>query len=320
MKIAVLDADTLGSDLDLSPLSAFGEVRVFPSSAPDEIEKNLDGCEVAVVNKLKINENTVKNAKDLRLICVFATGFDNIDLEFCLRRNIAVCNVVGYSTASVAQLTVSMALSLYTHLPAFTSHVTSGAYSAGGTANCLTPFYHEIAGKTWGIAGYGNIGRAVGDVARALGCRVIAYKRTPSPDVTVVDLDTLCRESDILSVHLPLNDGTRGLFGAGEIAKMKPGAVFINVARGAVADEAALAEAIRAGKLGGLGVDVYSSEPFPASHPFYDIKDRENVCLTPHMAWGSVEARARCLSEICLNIRSFLDGGARCRVDMKKIK
>lgn len=315
MKIAVLDAATLGSDLDLSPLSQFGEVRVFPASAPDRIAENLGDCEVAVINKLKMNAVTLADAKNLRLICVFATGFDNIDLNFCRARGIAVCNVVGYSTDSVAQLTVAMALSLATNLPAFNRHVESGAYSAGGVANCLTPVYHEIAGKTWGVAGHGNIGRAVARAARALGCSVIAYKRMPAPDVETVDLDTLCRRSDILSVHLPLNDGTRGLFGAAEFAKMKPNAIFINVARGAVTDEKALADAVAEGRLGGLGADVYSTEPFPETHPFFAIRQLPNVCLTPHMAWGAAEARERCLREICENIRSFLAGGSRCRVD-----
>lgn len=315
MRIAVLDADTLGRDLDLSPLSEFGEVRIFPSSSPDEIAPHLGDCDVAVVNKLKMNKDTLGDAPHLRLICVFATGYDNIDLEFCRQRGIAVCNVVGYSTASVAQLTLSMALSLVTHLPAFAGHVASGAYSSGSVANCLTPIYHEISGMTWGIAGYGNIGKAVARTAEALGCHIIAYKRSPSPDVETVDLETLCRRSDILSVHLPLNDETRGLFSADVISKMKKDAIFINVARGAVTDEGALAAAIREGRLGGLGVDVYTTEPFPTSHPFYGIRNYSNVCLTPHMAWGAKEARERCLEEICRNIRDFSAGGRRCRVE-----
>lgn len=288
---------------------------LYPASLPEEIAPRLDSCEVAVVNKLKMNADTIGSCKALRLICVFATGYDNIDLDFCRSRGIAVCNVVGYSTASVAQVTVSTALSLVTHLPAFSAFVSSGKYQKSGVANCLIPVYHEIAGMTWGIAGYGHIGQAVGSVAQALGCRVIAYKRTPSPDVETVDLDTLCRESDILSVHLPLNDNTRGLFGKAEIAKMKNTAVFINMARGAITDEAALAEAIKKKRLGALGADVYAQEPFPIDHPFNDILSFENVCLTPHMAWGAKEARERCLAEVCENIRVFASGGRRCRVE-----
>lgn len=314
MKIAVLDADTLGNDLDLSPLEQFGEVKVYASSLPEEIEKRLDGFDVAIVNKLKLNESTIGNVRSLKLICVFATGYDNIDTEFCKSNNIAVCNVVGYSTASVAQLTVSMVLSLMTHLKEYREYVSSGKYSSGNTANRLVPVYHELSGLTWGIAGYGNIGKAVGKVAKALGCKVIAYKRTPADDVETVSLDTLCERSDIISVHLPLSAGTRGLFGEKEFAKMKDGAIFVNVARGAVTDEKALAEAVLSGKLGGIGVDVYSQEPFSENHPFYKIKDFDNVCLTPHMAWGSFEARKRCLFEICENINSFLGGNRRNRI------
>jgi glycerate dehydrogenase len=183
-------------------------------------------------------------------------------------------------------------------------------------ANCLTPAYHEIAGKTWGVLGYGNIGGAVGRIASAMGCRVLAYKRTPVEGVECVDLETVCRESDILSIHLPLNDTTRGILDAEHIAMLKTGAIVINVARGAVTDEAALAEALVNGQLGGLGVDVYSTEPFPESHPFYSLRERENVCLTPHMAWGSIEARQRCLGEIVLNMEAFLRGEQRNRLDV----
>ncbi len=315
MKIAVLDADTFCADLDISRLEQFGNVKVFGNSAPDEISANLAGCEVAIINKIKINAQTIGGASSLRLICIAATGYDGIDLEYCRSRSIAVCNVAGYSSDSVAQLTLSMVLSLTTHLPSYSSYVSSGAYSKSGKANLLEPVYHEISGKTWGIAGFGNIGKKVGNIAKAFGCRVIAYSRTPKDGVENVDLDTLCRESDIISVHLPLNGETRGIFGKTEIAKMKSSAIFINVSRGAVADEAALAEAIKSGQLAGLGVDVYSVEPFDKSHPFTEILGYENVCLTPHMAWGSLEARVRCFNEICENIASFIEGGKRSRVD-----
>ena len=316
MKIAVLDADTLGHDLDLSPLSALGEVRIFAGTAPQEVAAHVADADVAVVNKVRLNETTLAGVENLRLVCVAATGYDNIDLAFCRARHIAVCNVAGYSTDSVAEVTVAMALSLVTHLPAFCRHVENGGYTRGGVANCLTPAYRELRGKTWGIAGYGNIGRAVARVAEAFGCRVLAFRRHPAPGEPAVDLDTLCRDSDILSVHLPLTDQTRGLFDAAAVAKLKPGAVFINMARGAVVDEKALADAVISGKLGGLGADVYTTEPLPEAHPFYAIRDRDNVCLTPHMAWGAVEARERCLSEIIENIRAFFAGQSRSRVDL----
>ena len=315
LNICVLDAATLGEDLDLTPLSRVGQVRIFATTDPEEVAERLVDCDIVLINKIKLGASNLKWATRLKLICVAATGYDNIDVAYCRAHGIGVANVVGYSTNNVAQLTVAMALSLITHLPSYNRITADGSYTRGGVANCLTPAYHEIAGKTWGVAGYGNIGGAVGRIAEAMGCRVLAYKRTPVQGVECVDLETLCRESDILSIHLPLNDETRGIFNAAHVAMLKPGAIVINVARGAVTDEKALAEALESGRIGGLGVDVYSTEPFPVEHPFYRLRNRDNVCLTPHMAWGSIEARRRCLEEIVLNMEAFLRGERRNRLD-----
>ena len=315
LNICVLDAATLGEDLDLTPLSAVGQVKTYATTSPEEVAERLVDCDMVLINKIKLGAHNLKWATRLKLICVAATGYDNIDVEYCRAHGIGVANVVGYSTNNVAQLTVAMVLSLITHLPTYNRITADGSYTRGGVANCLTPSYHEIAGKTWGIAGYGNIGGAVGRIAEAMGCRVLAYKRTPVQGVTCVDLETLCRESDILSIHLPLNDATRGLIDAAHIDMLKPEAIVVNVARGAVTDEAALAQALADGRIGGLGVDVYSTEPFPESHPFYALRERENICLTPHMAWGLIEARRRCLQEIILNMEAFLRGERRNRLD-----
>lgn len=315
MKIVVLDADTLGRDLDLSPLSDCGEVQIYGGTSPDQITERLDGADAVLVNKVKLNSVTLAGNVSLRLICVAATGYDNIDIPYCRERGIAVCNVVGYSTDSVAQLTVAMALSLCTHIPEYTASVSDGRYTSGGVANRLTPVYHELSGKTWGIVGYGNIGKKVAEIARAFGCRVLAYKRHPdAPEC--VDLQTLLRESDIISLHTPLNAESRGMIGKAELALTDKKPIIINVARGAVWDESAVAEALTDGTVSGIGCDVYSTEPFPAEHPFFAIKDLPNVCLTPHMAWGSYEARCRCLSEIVKNIEAFKNGEIRSRVDL----
>ena len=315
MRITVLDAATLGDDLSMALLEEIGEVTVYQNTSADKAADHIRGAEVVVLNKVRLDASNLCYANDLRLICIAATGFDNVDLPECRRRGIGVCNVVGYSTQSVAQVTVAMALSLVTHLPEYTEFVKSGEYTARGVANCLTPVYHEIAGQTWGIIGFGNIGRQVGEVARALGCRVLVNKRTPIDGWECVDLDTLCRSADILSVHTPLNDSTRGLLSRERIGMLKPNAVVINVARGAVADESALAEAIEKGRLGGLGIDVYSTEPFPADHPYQRIRQLPNVCLTPHMAWGGYETRVRLMNEIAANIGAFRKGERRNRVD-----
>lgn len=315
MQITFLDAETLGNDLSTEAFRAFGEVTVYPTTAPHEIGERARKADVLILNKIRINRETLGETGRLRLICITATGFDNVDLDFCRERGIAVCNVIGYSTQCVAQVTVAMALSLITHLPEYADCVRSGEYTSSGVANRLTPTYHEIAGKTWGIVGFGNIGRQVGRVAEALGCRVLVNKRTPVDGWECVDFERICRESDILSIHTPLNDSTRGLLDETHIAMLKPNSIVINVARGAVTDEAALARAVAEGRLGGLGVDVYSAEPMAEDHPFQAIRHLPNVCLTPHMAWGAYETRMRLLDEVAANIRAYLAGERRNRVD-----
>ena len=298
MKIVFLDAATIGDDLTYESFEDLGEVVVYPTTSDDEFESHVQGADVVVINKLKLNSTNLPKAPNLKLICLAATGFDNVELDYCRKAGIGVCNVVGYSTQSVAQLTLSMALSLYTNLGQFTEFVSSGDYTKCGLANRLTPVYHEIAGKTWGIVGYGNIGKQVARVAEAMGCRILVYKRTPIDGAECVDFDTICKKSDILSLHVPLNENTRELLDEEHIAMLKKNAVIINVARGAVTDEAALARAVLEGRIGGLGVDVYSKEPFGEEHPFNQIKHLHNVLLTPHMAWGGYETRVRLLGEI----------------------
>ena len=315
MKIVFLDAATLGDDLTYESFAQIGEVVVYSTTNEANFEEHIQDAEVVVINKLKLNASNLPQAPRLKLICLAATGFDNVDIDYCRKAGIGVCNVVGYSTQSVAQLTLSMALSLYTNLNQFTHFVRSGEYTKIGLANRLTPVYHEIAGKTWGIVGYGNIGKQVARVAEAMGCRILVYKRTPIDGVECVDFDAVCQKSDILSLHVPLNEGTKNLLDKEHIRMLKKDAVVINVARGAVTDELALANAILEKRIAGLGVDVYSKEPFDAEHPFNKIKHLPNVLLTPHMAWGGYETRVRLLGEIKENIISFYAGKNRCRVD-----
>ncbi len=314
MKIVVLDAATLGDDLDLSPLNELGEVVVYNETAAADIAVHISDAEVVVCNKPKLTRENLSQAHKLRLIAETATGYDNIDVSYCREAGIGVANIAGYSTASVVQVTIATALELATHLAAYRAHVASGTYSRGKCFNYLKPVYHELTGKTWGIIGYGNIGRQVGCVAEALGCRVIAYTRTPCEDVKCVDLETLCRQSDIISIHVPLTDATRGMIHGETLSYMKRGVILINEARGAVVDEAAVAVAARNGDIY-YGCDVYSSEPFPSGHPYQEIKALDNVCLTPHMAWGAFEARTRCLAEIVENIKAYKQGKRRNRVD-----
>ncbi|MBQ7873017.1 MAG: hydroxyacid dehydrogenase [Clostridia bacterium] len=316
MKIVFLDALTLGNDIDLSGFSELGEVVIYGGSTNAEVIERTRDCDVVVTNKLKLNESNLSLAHNLKLICVTATGFDNIDVNYAKSRGIGVCNVVGYSTSNVAQITVGMVLDLINRTDDYRASVKSGEYSARGVANVLSPTYHEIEGKTWGIVGFGNIGRRVARIADALGCRVLVNKREPISDFECVDIDTLCKECDIITLHTPLNDGTRGLISSERIAAMKEGVILVNVARGAVVDENAVANAFKIGKLGGFGCDVYSAEPFGKDHPYYEIKDMDNVILTPHMAWGSYEARLRLCNEVKENIIAFFKGDIKNRIDV----
>ena len=314
MKISILDCSTLGEDIDLSPIRALGETAEYGTTSPELVAERIADADVVVINKIKLNETNLSAAKKLKLICVAATGYDNIDTEYCRARGIAVCNVPGYSTDSVAQLTVAMALSLATHLPEYQRYVDSGEYSASGVANRLVPIYHDLAAMKWGVVGGGGIGGKVAQIARAIGCEVSVFRRKQEGEFPLEDIDTLCSSCDVISIHLPLTDETRGIISRERIASMKNNAIVINVARGAVTDEQALADAIVEGRIGALGVDVYSKEPFGEDHPFYALRGRDNVCLTPHMAWGSAESRARCVGVMAENMETFFSGGSKNRI------
>ncbi len=314
MKITVLDKSTLGEDIDLSPIYALGEVDEYETTSPEYVAERIVDSEVVIINKIKLNEGNLKNAEKLKVICVAATGYDNIDTAYCKNAGIALCNVPGYSTDSVAQVTLSMALSLVTHLKEYEGYVRSGKYSQSGVANKLTPVYHELSSLTWGVVGGGGIGTKVAEIAEAFGCKVLMCRRKQEGKFNLADIDTICKECDIISLHIPLSDETRNLINTDRIRSMKKSTIVINTARGAVTDEKALAEAIKNDLIGGLGVDVYSVEPFPADHPYTEILNYDNVCFTPHMAWGSFEARNRCIRKIAENIESFYNGENKNRI------
>lgn len=316
MKIAILDSNTLGEGITLKPIEEVGDCAIYPSTSEDEVAERIADSHIVIVNKVRLDQSNLKDAKSLRLICLFATGYDNVDVNYCQKRGIAVCNVEGYSSHSVSQVTVAMVLSLACHLREYADFVRDGIYSKSGVANRLTPAYTELCGKTWGIVGYGNIGRQVADVARALGCRILVNRRSNSEDSNVVDMDILCKESDIITLHTPLNESTYHLIDEARLKMMKKSAIIVNTARGLVTDEAAVARAIKEGHIAAFGTDVYSIEPLPEDNPLYEIKDYPNVLLTPHMAWGALESRQRCIDEVALNIKAFAEDTPRNRVDL----
>ncbi len=315
MKITLFDIDTVGKDIDLSPITALGDCEIYGFTEAEQVKERIINTEIAVINKIKMTKAVIDAAKSLKLICVSATGFDNIDTAYCRSKGIGVANVPAYSTDSVALITVAQVLGLISRLNEYSEFVKSGEYSISGMPNKIYPVFNDLRGKTWGVVGYGSIGKQVASVARAFGCKVIYNKNTPVAEEGYRDIDTLCSESDIITLHCPLNDGTRGVINASRIDKMKNGVVLVNTSRGAVCDERSVADGVISGKIGGFGCDVYSAEPFAESHPYNKIKSLPNVCLTPHMAWASFEARTRVVKEMAENISDFINGKKRNRVE-----
>lgn len=315
MKITILDSKSFGNDLPLENLSSFGNLIIYESTDETNVIQHIADSEIIVLNKVKISEDVIEKCKALKLICVFATGFDNIDIVAAAKKGIAVCNAPGYSTDSVALCTISTVLSLVTNLRTFNQYVTDGSYTKSGVPNKLEPVFHEVKGKTWGIIGAGNIGRVVGKIAEAMGAEVIYNKRNPVPELNCVDIKTLVSQSDIITIHCPLNAMSKNMINKDMISLMKPNVIIVNEARGAVINDDDIVEAIESGRISGFGSDVYSKEPFDAQHPFNRIMHRENVLLTPHFAWGAYESRMRCLEIVCNNIQAFISGEKLNRVD-----
>ena len=318
MKIVELDRNTLGYDIDTDVFADFGEFEQHDSDTPENNRAFIKDADIVIFNKAVMDEEMLKDADKVKLLCVTATGYDNIDIEYAKRRGIAVANVKAYSTPAVAQHTFALALYILEKISYYDDYVKSGKYSSQSGFCNFDEKYNELDGMTWGIAGMGNIGRKVAQIATAFGCRVIYYSTSGKNKVDgyeQVSLDELLSHSDILSLHCPLNDATRGLIDLAALKKMKSTAILINVARGPVIVEEDLAVALEENIIAGAGLDVLSKEPMPKDNPLHRIRDSRRLIITPHMAWASVEARQRCADEVYLNIKAFLDGEKRNRVD-----
>lgn len=320
MNIVVLERNSVGTDIAVDYYKQLGNVTYYENTVTLEDTANrIQDADIVVVNKAKMNESTLKNAPKVKLICLFATGFDNCDLEYCKKRGIKVANVVDYSTAMVAQHTFTLALSLMQKLPYYDTYVKSDAYSKQERFSHFDVPFYELEGKTWGIIGMGNIGKRVAKIAEAFGCRVIFYSVTAKSKVTQyqqVDKDTLLVESDIVSLHCPLSDLTRDLIDKEALKKMKKSAVLVNVARGQVVNNADLYEALINEEIMAAGLDVIEQEPLAFSNPLSKIKDSNKLIITPHVGWASVEARTRCVEEVYKNIEAFQNGVNRNIVNM----
>ena len=318
MKIVELDRNTLGYDIDTSILCNLGDFVEYPASSREDNKKHIKDADVIIFNKEKMDEDMLINAPNVKLLCITATGYDNIDLDYARSRGIGVANVKAYSTPAVAQHTFALALYVLEKISYYDEYVKSGKYSSQSGFCNFDEKYNELEGKTWGIIGMGNIGRKVAKIASAFGCNVIYYSTTGKNKVDgyeQVSFDDLLSRSDILSIHCPLNDSTRGLIDMKALKKMKSSAILVNVARGPIIIDEDLTQALEQGIIAGAGLDVLTKEPMPADNPLHRIKDSRKLIITPHMAWASVEARQRCADEVYLNIKAFLNGESRNRVD-----
>ena len=312
MKIVSLERNSAGTDISMECFQDFGEVIYYGNTTTKEqVKERVQEAEIIIANKSPLNEETLKDAPNVKLICELATGYDNVDLAYCKSRGITVCNVRDYCTGMVAQHTMTLALTLSQKLFHYDTFVKSGAYSAQDRfSNFDVPFY-ELEGKTWGIVGMGNIGKKVAQLATAFGCKVIFHSvtgKSTCTDYPQVDKDTLLAESDFLSLHSPLSDLSRGFIDADALTKMKKTAILINVARGPVVKNADLAEALKNGEILAAGLDVIEGEPLELTNPLSELKDSNQLIITPHLAWASVEARTRCVEGVYKNIEAFLAG------------
>lgn len=309
MKLVFLDTKTIGEDIDLSVYDALGEVVKYGFSTLEEIPERVKDADVLIVNKIAINEQTIGNAKNLKLVCVTATGTNNLDKEYLKKRGIAWRNVAGYSTESVTQHTFALLFYLLEKMRYYDDYVKDEKYINDTVFTHFAEHFNEVNGKTWGIIGLGTIGRRVADIAKAFGARVIYYSASGSPaqeGYEQVDFETLLTTSDIVSVHAPLNEYTKDLMDREAFAKMKKTAIFLNLGRGPIVVEQDLYEALETGEIAAAGLDVLCEEPMSETNPLAKIKDSKKLIITPHIAWASVEARNRLMQIIAGQIREFL--------------
>lgn len=314
MKLAVLERNSAGTDIDVSCFEKYGEVTYYANTLKNDVAERVRDADIIISNKAPMNEETLQAAPNVKLICLFATGYDNVDLEYCRKRGIKVANVVNYCSPAVAQHTVLLALSLMEKLAFYDDYVKSGAYSAQDRFSNFDKPFGELQGKTWGIVGMGNIGRKVASLAEAFGCKVIFYSasgKSSCRDYERVDLDSLLEQSDILSLHCPLSDRTRNLIDKEAFMKMKRTAILVNVARGPVVNNQDLYDALMSGEIAAAGLDVLEKEPLDPANPLSQIKDSTKLIITPHMSWASTESRIRLIDEVAKNIDAFLVGKDR---------
>ena len=308
-KIVILDGKTLGD---------IREVKYYEATDESEVSERIKDANIILTNKVVLNKNNMKYAKKLEFIAETATGFNNIDINYAKEHKIGVANVAGYSTNAVVQHTFASALALLDQVVYYDRYVKSGEYSKSRSFTCLNKPYYEIENKVWGIIGLGAIGSKVGKIAEAFGAEVIYYStsgKNSSSEFKKVSFEELLEKSDIISIHAPLNENTKGLINYEALSKMKGSSILINMGRGSIIVEKDLARAIEEDEIRGAALDVYEMEPVSEDNVLLSIKNKDKLLLSPHIAWASIEARERLFNEIIENIKAFYNGEERNRVD-----
>lgn len=308
-KIVFLDASTLGNVSNLDIFKEFGEFELYLTTPQEKVIEIAKDADIIITNKVLIDKNVIDNCPNLKLICLTATGMNNVDLEYAYKKNIIVKNVSNYSTESVAQTTFALLLNLITHISYFDNYVKSLQYCDSNIFTHYGRTFSLLAGKTFGIIGLGNIGQRVAEIAQVFGCNVVYYSTTGKNVNTKykkVDFDTLIQSSDIISVHCPLNEKTKDLIRYEHFRKMKPTAYILNLGRGGIIDEFDLARAIDENLIAGAATDVFSKEPPDKDHPLLNVKNKEKLLLTPHIAWAAIECRELLVKRVYENIKEFL--------------
>lgn len=314
MKVVITDALTLGNDIDLNRFKDFGELYIYPTSTPEEAAERLSDADIAIVNKVPINIQTIGDSASLKIVALTATGYNNVDLDYTKSRNITVTNVAGYSTESVVQHTFALLFYVLEKLNYYDNYVKSGEYTKSPVFCNFDRKFMELHGKTWGIIGLGKIGNRVASIASAFGCKIIYYSTSGLNRDSIyeqVTFDELLATSDIVSIHAPLNSVTENLMDYEAFCKMKPNSILLNLARGPIVNEADLIRALNEKLIDGAGLDVISKEPVDADNPLLSFTDSSRLIVTPHIAWATFEARSRLVDEVYKNLESFLRGESR---------
>ncbi len=317
MKIVMLDSKTIGDDINTDIFNELGEFTKYIFTNQEDVVKRIHNAEVVIGNKINFTKEVLVQCPNIKLICVTATGYNNVDIDYCKQNSILVSNVAGYSTYSVAQHTFAMLFYMLEHLRYYDDYVMNKKYVNDEMFTHFSNTFHDLSNKTYGIVGLGNIGKQVAKIAEAFGANVVYYStsnKNNNNEYKQVDFDTLLKTSDIISIHCPLNENTLHLFDIEQLKKMKQSSYLLNLGRGAIVTEEAVVYALNNNLIKGIGLDVLVEEPMSESSLLLDYLHDERLFITPHIGWASKEARTKVITEVYLNIKAYKKGNSRNNV------